>query len=43
MEEEKDDGVMRIYFDPPHYTVMENIATLIMLTSKRYSWMPSTR
>merc|ERR1712241_1531761 len=27
MEEEKDDGVMRIYFDPPHYTVMENIGT----------------
>ena len=28
-----------MYTDP----VMENIATLIMLTSKRYSWMPSTR
>merc|ERR1712050_513524 len=27
MEEEKDDGVMRIYFDPPRYTVMENIGT----------------
>merc|ERR1719266_915487 len=27
IEEEKDDGVMRIYFDPPHYTVMENIGT----------------
>merc|ERR1719440_1244471 len=26
-EEEKDDGVMRIYFDPPHYTVMENIGS----------------
>merc|ERR1719184_563888 len=24
-EEKKDDGVMRIMFDPPHYTVMENV------------------
>merc|ERR1719322_1967663 len=24
-EEMKDDGVMRIMFDPPHYTVMENV------------------
>merc|ERR1739838_458406 len=27
VEEEKDDGVMRIFFDPPHYTVMENIGS----------------
>jgi len=27
IEEEKDDGVMRIFFDPPHYTVMENIGS----------------
>merc|ERR1712141_671346 len=27
VEEEKDDGVMRIFLDPPHYTVMENIGT----------------
>jgi solute carrier family 8 (sodium/calcium exchanger) len=26
-ETKKDDGVTRIYFDPPHYTVMENIGT----------------
>jgi len=26
-EAKKDDGVTRIYFDPPHYTVMENIGT----------------
>lgn len=26
-EEKKDDGVQRIFFDPPHYTVMENIGT----------------
>lgn len=25
VEEKKEDGVMRIFFDPPHYTVMENI------------------
>ena len=24
-EEKKADGVMRIMFDPPHYTVMENV------------------
>jgi hypothetical protein len=24
-EEKKDDGIMRIFFDPPHYTVMENV------------------
>eukprot|EP00096_Caligus_rogercresseyi_P000467 TRINITY_DN1092_c0_g1_i4.p1 TRINITY_DN1092_c0_g1~~TRINITY_DN1092_c0_g1_i4.p1 ORF type:complete len:924 (-),score=286.45 TRINITY_DN1092_c0_g1_i4:1209-3980(-) len=24
-EEKKDDGVTRIFFDPPHYTVMENV------------------
>jgi solute carrier family 8 (sodium/calcium exchanger) len=24
-EEKKEDGVMRIMFDPPHYTVMENV------------------
>ena len=29
IEEEKDDGVMRIYFDPPHYTVMESIGTFM--------------
>merc|ERR1711997_1240717 len=27
VEEKKEDGVMRIFFDPPHYTVMENIGT----------------
>merc|ERR1739848_248537 len=27
VEEEKDDGVMRIFFDPPHYAVMENIGS----------------
>jgi len=27
IEEEKEDGVMRILFDPPHYTVMENIGS----------------
>jgi len=27
VEEKKDDGVMRIFFDPPHYTVMENIGS----------------
>jgi len=26
-EEKKEDGVMRIFFDPPHYTVMENVGT----------------
>jgi solute carrier family 8 (sodium/calcium exchanger) len=26
-EEKKDDGVMRLFFDPPHYTVMENIGS----------------
>ena len=24
-EEKKDDGIQRIFFDPPHYTVMENV------------------
>ncbi|XP_040565282.1 sodium/calcium exchanger Calx isoform X2 [Lepeophtheirus salmonis] len=24
-EEKKDDGITRVYFDPPHYTVMENV------------------
>jgi len=27
VEEEKDDGVCRIMFDPPHYTVMESVGT----------------
>merc|ERR1711913_93423 len=27
MGEEKDDGVCRIMFDPPHYTVMESVGT----------------
>merc|ERR1719410_2903522 len=26
-EEKKDDGVMRIMFDPPHYTVMESVGS----------------
>ena len=26
-DQKKDDGVMRVFFDPPHYTVMENIGT----------------
>jgi len=26
-EEKKDDGVCRIFFDPPHYTVMESVGT----------------
>ena len=26
-EEKKEDGVMRIFFDPPHYTVMENVGS----------------
>ena len=26
-EEKKEDGVMRLFFDPPHYTVMENIGS----------------
>ena len=26
-QEKKDDGVCRIFFDPPHYTVMENVGT----------------
>ena len=26
-EEEEDDGITRIYFDPPHYTVMENVGS----------------
>jgi len=26
-EEKKEDGVMRVFFDPPHYTVMENIGS----------------
>ncbi len=26
-EEKKDDGVTRLFFDPPHYTVMENVGT----------------
>ena len=25
VEEKKEDGVMRILFDPPHYTVLENV------------------
>ena len=29
VEEEKDDGVMRIYFDPPHYTVMESVGSFM--------------
>ena len=24
-EEKKDDGITRVFFDPPHYTVMENV------------------
>merc|ERR1712241_359949 len=27
IEEKKDDGVMRIFFDPPHYTVMESVGS----------------
>merc|ERR1712168_1410867 len=26
-EEKKDDGVCRLFFDPPHYTVMESVGT----------------
>merc|ERR1719336_2046987 len=26
-EEKKEDGVMRLLFDPPHYTVMESVGT----------------
>merc|ERR1719367_1494859 len=26
-QEKKEDGVMRIFFDPPHYTVMENVGS----------------
>lgn len=26
-EERKDDGIMRVLFDPPHYTVMENVGS----------------
>merc|ERR1719433_2039064 len=29
VEEEKDDGVMRFYFDPPHYTVMESVGSFM--------------
>ncbi len=25
--EKKDDGISRVFFDPPHYTVMENVGT----------------
>merc|ERR1719262_2071069 len=27
VEEKKEDGVMRIFFDPPHYTVMESVGS----------------
>merc|ERR1712241_814412 len=27
IEEKKEDGVMRIFFDPPHYTVMESVGS----------------
>ncbi len=26
-DEKKEDGVMRVFFDPPHYTVMENVGS----------------
>merc|ERR1712226_1485733 len=29
VEEEKDDGLMRVYFDPPHYTVMESVGSFM--------------
>ena len=32
-EEKKADGVMRIMFDPPHYTVMENVGQFEVLTT----------
>ena len=30
VEEKKEDGVMRIFFDPPHHTVMENIGKFMV-------------
>ena len=32
-EEKKDDGVMRIMFDPPHYTVMESVGSFEVMQS----------
>ena len=32
-EEKKDDGVMRIMFDPPHYTVMESVGSFEVIQS----------
>merc|ERR1712036_141153 len=33
-EEKKDDGVMRIQFDPPHYTVMECVGTFMVTITR---------
>jgi len=32
--EKKDDGVMRIQFDPPHYTVMENVGKFFVTITR---------
>merc|ERR1711944_73406 len=34
VEEKKDDGVMRIQFDPPHYTVMESVGTFMVTITR---------
>ena len=34
IEEKKDDGVMRIQFDPPHYTVMESVGTFMVTITR---------
>jgi len=33
-EEKKEDGVMRIQFDPPHYTVMESVGTFMVTITR---------
>ena len=37
VEEKKEDGVMRIFFDPPHYTVMESVGSF-EVTIVRYDF-----
>jgi len=34
VEEKKDDGVMRIQFDPPHYTVMECVGSFMVTITR---------
>merc|ERR1719290_570277 len=41
-EEKKDDGVTRIMFDPPHYTVMESVGTFEVTVAREGGDMSQT-